>query len=61
LESYSLDTLLFNSVCASQGPLVFFCKVKNEVFGGYITNLVEGNSKEDENAFLFSITKGTKL
>ena len=37
-----LDCMLFNSICASLGNFIVFCKSGDYVFGGFASKLIEG-------------------
>ncbi len=60
-ESFSLVSYLFNSICTSQGPMFFICREDEEIFGGYVSQLEENESKPDQHCFLFSLTKEQKI
>ena len=40
-QTYGLDVMVFNSICASLGNFIVFCRSGNNVFGGYASNLLE--------------------
>ena len=41
-QTYGLDFMVFNSICASIGNFIVFCRSGDYVFGGYASKLEEG-------------------
>ena len=44
IQTYGLDVMEFNSICASLSNFIFFCRSGDYVFGGFASNLLEGES-----------------